>query len=223
MDASPSASLSPERAKRVYDRWGGLLDWNEFYERHAVDLLLAHSGLESARAVFEFGCGTGRLAERLLRERLSPSCRYRAVDLSDTMVALARARLAPYADRATVASVGPESPLEVEPESFDRFLSTFVFDVLSAQRIQEVLAEAHRALVPGGKLCLTSLWRGDRGIRRFTAWCWERLYAVSPSLLGGCRPLSLLDDLADSRWRIDTHVLIAPFGLPSGVVVATRL
>ena len=38
----------------------------------------------------EFGCGTGRLAERLLRDHLPDAATYVAVDSSSTMVSLAQ-------------------------------------------------------------------------------------------------------------------------------------
>ncbi len=223
MVVSASSALSSERAKRVYDLWGARLDWNEFYERHAVSMLLERAELDTASSVFEFGCGTGRVAERLLEKMLPSSCRYAGVDLSDTMVELARRRLASFGDRARVDSIGCDTPLDREPGSFDRFLSTYVFDVLTPKRTESVLADAHRMLAPGGKLCLVSLWRAEAGIGRFTGWCWERIYRLSPSLLGGCRPVHLLDELPETHWRVDCHLLVAPFGLTSGIVVATRI
>jgi ubiquinone/menaquinone biosynthesis C-methylase UbiE len=89
--------------------------------------------------VFEFGCGTGRLALRLLSEHLSEAARYRGVDLSPVMVELARQRLGPYASRAEVLLVD-ESPLAAEPTAHhDRFVSSYVLDLLSEEEITAVL------------------------------------------------------------------------------------
>lgn len=49
--------LSPEEAKRYYDRLGSAQDWQCFYENPAVTELIAHVGLESVHSVFEFGSG----------------------------------------------------------------------------------------------------------------------------------------------------------------------
>jgi len=48
------------------------------YGGPATQALLSLAGpqLQAAASVVEFGCGTGKLAERLLRDVLPPSCRY---------------------------------------------------------------------------------------------------------------------------------------------------
>ena len=49
--------LSPEEAKRFYDRLGSAQDWQCFYENPAFSEIIAHAGLESVHPVFEFGSG----------------------------------------------------------------------------------------------------------------------------------------------------------------------
>ena len=80
------------QARVVYDRIGRFHDW-QFYEDRAMAQLLADRAPQTAHAVFEFGCGTGRLAARML-ELLPPTARYLGVDVSPAMVALATHRLA---------------------------------------------------------------------------------------------------------------------------------
>jgi tRNA G46 methylase TrmB len=55
-------ALSPEQARRIYDRIGRAQDWQRFYEDAATAELAAHASFGDARAVFELGCGTGRFA-----------------------------------------------------------------------------------------------------------------------------------------------------------------
>jgi precorrin-6B methylase 2 len=57
--------MKPAPARAVYNRIGRIQDW-QFYEDRAVAWLLADSALQTAHAVFEFGCGTGRLAVRMM-------------------------------------------------------------------------------------------------------------------------------------------------------------
>jgi SAM-dependent methyltransferase len=64
-------TLSHDEARRAYDRIGSLQDSQAFYEDVATSLLLQHGDFPSARSVFEFGCGTGRFAQRLLEEQLT--------------------------------------------------------------------------------------------------------------------------------------------------------
>ena len=96
-------TLSHAEARKAYDRIGPLQDSQAFYEDQATDVLLQHGAFNTAAAVFEFGCGTGRFAERLLRDFLPPAAHYRGVDVSPRMVDLARTRLNPYGARLHTA------------------------------------------------------------------------------------------------------------------------
>jgi hypothetical protein len=54
--------LSPDEARKVYDRIGRAQDTQAFYEDRATAELIPHLELADAQSVFEFGCGTGRFA-----------------------------------------------------------------------------------------------------------------------------------------------------------------
>lgn len=214
--------LSREQARRVYDRIGRRQDTQAFYEDRATEILIEHGDFETARQVFELGCGTGRFARRLLSRHLPESARYRGVDLSPTMVALAQERLAAFGSRAEVV-LTDGSPPTMEPDgSCDRFLSNFVLDLLSEEDIEAAVREAHRMLDDGGLLCLSSLSTGRGVLSRLTARVWAFVHAMSPALVGGCRPLALLSRLPAPEWRILHHAHLMPFGVPSEVVVARR-
>src|SRR5260370_853167 len=146
--------LSRSQARAFYDRFGTKQDSQAFYEDPAIDELLRHADFESAEVVCEVGCGTGRVAGRLLGEKLPPTARYLGWDLSPTMVGLARQRLAPFGERARVELTEGMPSLPLPSNSVDRFLSTYVFDLLPYDEIEAGLAEAHRVLRTGGKLCL---------------------------------------------------------------------
>ena len=78
--------LRPSAAQAYYDRFGRKQDSQGFYEDPALDDLIAHASLRDAQSVFEFGCGTGKLAARLLAQRLSSAASYRGCDISPVMV-----------------------------------------------------------------------------------------------------------------------------------------
>ena len=58
--------LKHSAARAFYDRFGKKQDCQSFYEDPALDELIAHASFEDARSVFEFGCGTGKFAARIL-------------------------------------------------------------------------------------------------------------------------------------------------------------
>ena len=62
-------------AKKFYDAWGTKQDTQSFYEDPAIDELIRVADFEHVQSLFELGCGTGRLAKRLLTEKLSATAR----------------------------------------------------------------------------------------------------------------------------------------------------
>lgn len=216
-----SRYLSPEEAKRFYDRLGSLQDWQRFYENAAIEDLIAHSAFSSARAVLEFGCGTGKFAARLMNHYLPADARYLGLDLSSTMASLARKRLQPWSERAQVRQSGGSPRIQEPDASFDRFVSIYVLDLLAPGCIEQLLAEAHRLLMPGGRLCLVSLTFGASRLGRVVSRCWQGVWKLNPTLVGGCHPIELLGYLQPENWKPDYDSRVARWGLTSKVVVAS--
>jgi ubiquinone/menaquinone biosynthesis C-methylase UbiE len=214
--------LSHDEARRFYDRFGAKQDAQAFYERPALERLIAELRLGEARAVVEFGCGTGRLAAELLGTHLSPDCRYLGLDLSATMVELARARVAPFGVRAEIRQTEGAPQIEAPNSSFDRFLSTYVFDLLPEPEIRMLLDEAWRVLAPRGLLGVASLTYGGRGLPGVVSRLWERVHRLRPALVGGCRPIALGAFLSERGWKVRHHSVVSPYAIPSEVVVAER-
>lgn len=215
-------ALTPEQARRVYDRIGRAQDWQRFYEDAATTALLEHAAFPAAHAVVELGCGTGRFAAGLLARLLPPDATYLGVDLSPRMVGLASTRLQPWADRAHVALVDGEEGVPVADGGADRFVSNYVFDLLSPEATRDRLAEARRVLEPGGLLCAAGLTYGERGISRLVSRAWRSVWTRWPVLVGGCRPISLADALVPTEWETRSRRVVVAWGIPSEVVIAAR-
>jgi len=213
-------TLTHQEARQTYDRIGSLQDSQGFYEDRATELVLLHGNFTSAESVFEFGFGTGRFALRLFDEYLSDTASYRAVDVSPKMLRLAQTRLAPYSSRAEVILTEGCPPVDEPTEHYDRFVSNYVFDLLSHEDIRAVLREAHRMLRPDGLLCLSGLSTGIGFTSQIVAGVVSWIQAHSPSLIGGCRPVDLLPFLPMSEWQVQHHSKVVAFGVPSEVVVA---
>lgn len=213
--------LPYSRVRHFYDRFGKKQDSQAFYEDAALDELVKHAGFEQATSVFEFGCGTGRFAHRLLGDLLPSEAHYLGVDISSTMLNLARERLSTFTGRVDlIESLGPiQFPLD--DNSVDRVVSTYVLDLLSTWDIHRFLDEARRVLVPGGKLALISLTPGFNLRTRILISIWCGLYWLRPSLVGGCRPIRLAPSLDDSHWRIDYNQKVVRYCVPTEVLVAT--
>ncbi len=211
-------ALTPNQARRVYDRIGRVQDWQAFYEDTTINRLVDHAALAGDQTIFEFGCGTGRLAGNLL-ETLPASVDYLGVDISPVMIDLARRRLAPWAERAKVVLVDGSLPLPADDGSADRVLSAFVFDLLDDAYARAVLDDLRRILTPDGRLCLASLTFGERPLERGLCRAWTGLWRVAPKLVGGCRPISV-SALLEHGWRIEHQSRVHRLGLVMEVVIA---
>lgn len=188
-----------------------------------MDQLLELGAFAQAGAVFELGCGTGRLAAKLLEGVLAPGTTYLATDVSSEMVAVASRRLSPWAGRAAVQLLEPPAlELPGEDAAFDRFLSTYVFDLLAPEAAGALLSEAARLLIPGGLLMLVSLTRGTTAASRVVCSFWSAVALRWPSLIGGCRPIELTDITAGPEWRLRHNEVVVRLTVPSQVVVAER-
>lgn len=212
--------LDPAQARRVYDRVGRLQDTQSFYERPAIRAMLAAGEFGGAQSVFEFGCGTGALAVELLRDHLPPDATYLGVDVSPRMVAIASRRLGPWAGRARVELTEGRPPFGPEPGSVDRFVATYVFDLLPDDVLHPVIAEAHRLLGPDGRLCVTSLTHGGGPASRVVSGVWEVTSRHVPALTGGCRPIQVDGFLHPSDWRIAVDRRVVAWLVSSQVIVA---
>ncbi len=78
-------------------------------------------------------------------------------------------------------------------------------------------------LVPGGLLAVTGLAPGTTLLSRATSGLWSLVHRLSPALVGGCRPLSVVGRLAEREWHVDYHRVVIATGIPSEVLIAERL
>ena len=211
-------ALTLNQARSVYDRIGRVQDWQAFYEDTTINRLVAEAAFAGDQTIFEFGCGTGRLAARLLAA-LPSSVNYLGVDISPVMINLATSRLAAWTERAKVVLVDGSLPLPADDGFADRVLSTFVFDLLDEAYARTVVDDLRRILAPNGRLCLASLTYGERLLERAVSRGWTGLWRIAPQVVGGCRPISM-SVLLEHDWKVEHHSRVHRWGLVMDVVIA---
>lgn len=189
------------------------------YQNRALELLLRHADLEHAQGVVELGCGMGRLAARMLRDHLPRDAAYLGVDVSEDVVALANERLARWGANASVAQGDGTARLPVEDGSCDRFVSTYVFDLLSEDQMHKALGEAKRVLAPGGLLCTVSVTLGRSPLSHAICAAWSGIHRHWPSLVAGRRPIDLRAALGQG-WDVRFDEIVDAFGFATQVIVA---
>ena len=123
-------------------------------QRHATLQALA---LRPGERVLDVGSGPGFLVAEMA-EQVGPAGHVTGLDISDSMVALARQRCAhgPIASRTTIVK-GDAAALPFPSGSFDAGVATQVYEYVP--NISAALAELHRVLRPGGRaLILDTDW-----------------------------------------------------------------
>jgi len=211
--------LGPADVRAYYDRFGAKQDSQGFYEEPALAELVRYAEFGGAARVFEFGCGTGRFAARLLADHLPAEATYLGCDLSPIMVGLAKRRLAAFGERARVEPAEGRVRFPLDDDSVDRVVATYVLDLLEEADIARFFAESHRVLLPGGRLAVASLTRGVNVASRVVAALWAGLFRLRPALVGGCRPIEPAAFVDPSAWRIVHRGIVTPFAVPSEVLV----
>jgi ubiquinone/menaquinone biosynthesis C-methylase UbiE len=211
---------TPEQLRAFYNRLGSGQDAQAFYEEPAIREMVKRGGFGGAHAVFEFGLGTGRLAEKLLGQYLPAYCLYQGVDFSPAMVEFSRQRLEPWGHQALVQCTDGGVTLPVGEGTYDRFVATYVLEILTDGQINDLLREARRILTDDGVLCLVNLTFGEGPLTKLVSAAWQWVHRVRPLWVGGCRPIRLHQYLVDHGWRVLHHHPVTAFGITSEVMIA---
>jgi len=213
--------LTNEEIEKFYDGFGAKQDKQNYYEDIALADLLENAHFDVARAVVEFGCGTGHFAEQLLGSHLPDTATYWACDVSSTMIELSGQRILQFGNRAALWKSTGESSLPLLSESADRFVSNYVLDILSFDDIRAVIGEAERILKQNGLLCLTGLTNGKGLFSKAWTAFWKVRFALNPKWVGGCRPVEIHNFLG-AGWEIQHYRVVVARGISSEVIVARK-
>ncbi len=214
--------FTPKQIREFYNQFGAKQDSQLFYERPAIDELIAHSNFPEAHSVFEFGCGTGRFANELLSGPLPTDAIYFGYDISQTMVGLTENRIISFADRARVYLTDGTVEFKFSNEKFDRVVSIYVLDIFSFNDITLFLNEAHRILKRHGLLCLISLTFGKTVFSRIVTSIWTLIHSIKPRLVGGCRPIRLIEFVQRNYWQVEYSKIVNAWGISSEILIAKK-
>jgi len=215
--------LTSEDARRRYDRRSVWRESQAFYARRPLEELIDRGAFKHAESVFEFGCGTGLFAAHLLARHLPENARYLGIDVSPQRVHRAGDRLRPWSRRAEVRVADGSMVLPAGDREFERFVSNYVLDLLRPEDRRAIVSEAHRTLLPGGRVCLATLTPGNAAVTRIVMAVWERAWLLRPQLVGGCRPIQISDELSPAAWALEHRSVVSSFAISSEVVIARRL
>jgi ubiquinone/menaquinone biosynthesis C-methylase UbiE len=167
-------------AKREFDRWSCHYDrtiWQSLIF-HPSHRMMLETFTPADRRVLDIGCGTGQFASAVL-ERF-PETHVWGMDLSDGMLRQCNQRCRTAGGRLSLVQ-GDSQRLPFDDDSFDVITCTHSFHHYPRQ--EDVIAEMHRVLRPGGRLLIID---GDRD----RLWGWFIFDVVVVLLEGAVKHLS---------------------------------
>ncbi|KPF73699.1 methyltransferase [alpha proteobacterium AAP81b] len=168
---------------RIYRRQRHVYDLTRKYYLLGRDALIVGLDAAPGMRVLEVGCGTGR--NLILAARRFPGARLTGIDISSEMLATARANVARAGLSARIAlAEGDATAFDAAALSdgagFDRVFLSYTLSMIPDW--QGALAEAARALAPGGRLDLVDFGQQERlpaGFRR-ALFAWLARFDVTP-------------------------------------------
>jgi len=150
-------------------------------EHHAEALRLA--AVENGQHVLDVGCGTGRGTVGLA-QAVGQTGKVAALDLSDAMLAQAKAKLEKLGlIRQVELRQGNARELPYPDGTFDLVYNGYMFDLIPLNGFLPILKEMARVLKPGGKLVLVNMSKPDER-KTFYETIYEKGWAIMP-----CRPV----------------------------------
>jgi ubiquinone/menaquinone biosynthesis C-methylase UbiE len=196
------------RIAPTYDAWGWLT------ERRARDRCIELAAIREGEDVLEVAVGTGLAFERILAANTTG--RNEGIDLTAEMLTRAVAKATRLGADNYRLRVGDAYNLDFPDDSFDVLVNNYMFDLLPEGDFPVVLGEFRRVLRPGGRLAMVNMTSGERWYNGL----WERIYRVNPTLLGGCRGVSLQPFLEQCGFARIRREYISQCTFPSEIVTA---
>ena len=209
------ARASYNRLSRWYDVIAGSTE--KKYRDWGLEKLSAQAG----EKILEVGFGTGHCLVSLAGA-VGPNGGVIGVDISDGMLAIARARLENegLSDRVEL-HLGDAARLDfIESGTLDGVFMSFTLELFDNPEIPRVLQECHRILKPGGRLAVVSMTKTNPpGVAvRMYEWFHEKVPNYAD-----CRPIFARQAIEQSGFSIQDVSVSSMWGLPVEIVLGKKL
>ncbi len=211
------AHLSQEEVTQTYNRIAWVYDvWAWLTESRAQRRALELVEVRDGSAVLEVAVGTGRTFAELVAR--NPSGETVGVDLTEGMLDKARRRLASRDPGTYRLEPGDAFSLPYADSHFDLLVNQYMFDLIPYREMDRIVSEFRRVLRDGGTLVLTNMTEPESVWGRV----YTLLYRLSPSVMGGCRPVELSDRLRRHGFEVTKREYLQQMLFPSEVLVAYK-
>ena len=134
------------------------------------------------------------------------------------MLAKAKMKLSKQENQIYSLEIGSAFDITMDDGSVDILFNNYMFDLILFDQMDNVINEFARVLKPGGKLVLVNMTKAEQ----FGAGLYEKIYRISPPLMGGCRGVQMFNLLTEHGFKLITREYVQQMLFPSEVILATK-
>jgi len=202
---------------KLYDRTAWFDDvWASLTGTKAQDRAIEVANIQDETTILDVAVGTGRLFNRIVER--NPNGRNFGIDISKGMLAKAKSRLSKQPNSNYSLDIGSAFDITMENHSIDILFNNYMFDLISFDQMDVIIDEFSRVLKPDGKLVMVNMTKPEQ----LSAGLYERIYRISPPLMGGCRGVQLSNLLTEHDFIIKNRDYVQQMLFPSEVILATN-
>jgi ubiquinone/menaquinone biosynthesis C-methylase UbiE len=211
------ARVSQRDAIALYDKLAWVYNlFGYLAESRARDRSLELADVKPGQHVLEVAVGTGLAFVDVVRA--NPDGRNVGIDISPGMLSKAERRLWKAGLSNYELSIGNALALQENDNEFDLLLNSYMLDLMDEHEWITVLREFHRVLKPEGRLILVNMTFGEK----LGSGIYQRLYRLSPALMGGCRGIQMSDLLQLNGFFVHLREYFQQLLFPSEVILASK-
>lgn len=208
--------LSQEKVRTLYDGLSRLYDlWGANTEGKARKRAIELANIQNGESVLDVAVGTGLILTEVVRQ--NPDGLNAGIDISSGMLRKAREKVQGFTGQVEL-KIGSAFAIPFPDQTFDLLTNGYMFDLMPFEEMPKLLAEFKRVLKPAGRLVLTDMTIGERPGSSL----YERLYQLSPALMGGCRGVRMKGPLEEAGFQVLTREYHQQLLFPSEVILARR-
>lgn len=213
-----ASQVSQARVAEMYNRMAWFYDiWAALTESKARARVLALADIKDGEGVLEVAAGTGLAFAEIVRR--NPTGRNVGIDLSPGMLGKAEARLSKQVLSNFELSLGNALDITEPDASFDVLVNNYMFDLLARDDWPRVLGQYHRVLKPGGRLVISGMTPGEG----LGSGIYDKIYNLSPSLIGGCRGIRMAGPLEENGFAVISRDYVQQMLFPSEIILAKKI
>ena len=212
------ARVSQNRIGGVYDRIAPIYDvWAKLTESRARKRSLELAEIQDGQHILEVAVGTGLAFYEIVKS--NPNGSNTGFDLSPGMLAKATTRLRTLGNANYSLAAGTAFDLDVEDESIDLLMNSYMFDLIAFDDMDTVIGEFRRVLKKDGRLVLVNMTVSEGLGGRL----YEAIYRISPASMGGCRGVRMTEKLQQFGFRVEARETVRQMLFPSEVILARKI